>query len=100
MNRIVGLAVLAVAFPAYAGADGDFGTKEDAKHIADQMIAIVEEQGLEAAVTAMHDPDQPFVSSRMGVNLFDGPIVIADNREPETLAALAEPSAGFGEVAA
>ena len=73
--------------PAACWADGYFGTREDAKHLADAMIAIVDEQGIETAITAMHDPAQPFVGSRMGVNLFRGSMVIADNREPETIAA-------------
>lgn len=79
---------IALAFlPCVAFADGDFGTKDDARTIADLMIEIVETRGVEAAVTAMHSSDMPFVGSRMGVNLFEGSTVIADNREPETIAA-------------
>ncbi|MXQ08202.1 hypothetical protein GQ651_10140 [Alphaproteobacteria bacterium GH1-50] len=75
------------AIPTMALADGDFGTKAEAKELADAMIAIVESEGIEAAIMAMHDATQPFVGSRMGVNLFQGSTVIADNREPETIAA-------------
>ena len=85
-NRILCALGLVLA-PGAAVADGDFGTREDAKHLADAMIAVVEAEGLEAGVMAMHDASQPFVSSRMGVNLFQGSTVVADNREPETIAA-------------
>lgn len=73
--------------PAVALADGDFGTRAEAKAVADAMIAIVDAEGVAAAMQAMHDPSQPFVGSRMGVNLFSESTVIADNREPETIAA-------------
>lgn len=73
--------------PTVGFADGDFGTRDEAKSLADRMIDIVNDAGIEAAVTAMHDTDEPFVGSRMGVNLFSGSTVIADNREPETIAA-------------
>lgn len=73
--------------PVVAWADGDFGTRAEAKALADAMIAIVESDGLDVAVEQMHDPSQPFAASRMGVNLFQGSYVIADNREPETIAA-------------
>lgn len=82
--------VLAVAMamaPAVADADGYFGTREEAKSLADAMIAIVEDAGIEAAIEAMHNRNQPFAGTRMGVNLFKGSTVIADNREPETIAA-------------
>ena len=88
MKKILLAPALALAIAAgNAEADGDFGTKEEARAIADAMIAIVDERGLEAAIAAMHDPAHPFVTSRMGVNLFQGSIVVADNREPETIAA-------------
>lgn len=67
-------------------ADGDFGTREDAKRLADAMIEIASNEGVGAAISAMHDPDLPFLNSRMGINLFSNSIVIADNREPEMLA--------------
>lgn len=82
------LAVLALGVVATATfADGDFGTREEAQSIAEAMISIVDADGMEAAIGAMHDPAQPFVQTRMGVNLFAGSTVIADNREPETIAA-------------
>lgn len=79
-------AVFAIV-PAITWADGDFGTRAEAKALADRMIAIVDSDGIEAAIQAMHNPAEPFVSARMGVNLFSGSTVIADNREPETIAA-------------
>lgn len=87
MNGKLLCASACILIPTAIWADGDFGTREDAKRLADTMIAIVDEQGIEAAIKAMHDPDQPFVGTRMGVNLFRGSTVIADNREPETIAA-------------
>lgn len=86
IKRTVFAAVIA-ALPSVALADGDFGTREEAKTLADAMIAIVDEEGIDAAIKAMHAPNSPFVRSRMGVNLFSGSVVIADNREPETIAA-------------
>ena len=87
MKMFARSAVAIAFFPGVVWADSDFGTKEEARSMADLMIEIVEEQGLEAAVRAMHENDMPFVGSRMGVNLFEGSTVIADNREPETIAA-------------
>lgn len=87
MFRRTFFAVIIGLFPSVGSANGDFGTREEAKLLADRMIAIVDSEGLEAAVEAMHRSDMPFVGSRMGVNLFSGSTVIADNREPETIAA-------------
>lgn len=87
MFRRVFLGSFLGALPVISYADGDFGTREEAIVLADAIIAIVEAEGVEAAVEAMHEPDMPFVSSRMGINLFSGSTVIADNREPETIAA-------------
>ncbi len=87
MQRSFFTAALLGILPTAGFTDGDFGTREEAKQLAELMISIVDRDGIEAAVTAMHQPDQPFVSSRMGINLFSGSTVIADNREPETIAA-------------
>ena len=73
------------ALPAAAGED--FGTKEEAMRLATALVAIVEESGITAAAGAVVDPAGPFHAARMGVNLFHGSTVIADNREPETVAA-------------
>ncbi len=70
---------------AFAG--NDFGTREETEALADQMVALINQHGMEAAIRAMHDPDMPFVKSRMGVNIFQGTTIVADNREPETVAA-------------
>ena len=77
--------LLMTVSPAHAGSD--FGTREEAKKLAIALIDIVNTQGIEAAVQAVYDPDQEFVGTRMGVNLFQGSSVIADNREPEMVAA-------------
>jgi hypothetical protein len=87
MIRQTIIAAVLGTLPTVSCADGDFGTREEAKLLADKMIAIVDNEGIEAAIKAMHAPNSPFVSSRMGVNLFSGSTVIADNREPETIAA-------------
>jgi hypothetical protein len=79
-------AALLALVPTAVFSDGDFGTREQAKHLADRMVQIVDAAGIEAAMAAMHDVEEPFVSSRMGVNLFMGSMVVADNREPETIA--------------
>ncbi|MFC6638353.1 hypothetical protein GV827_00350 [Sulfitobacter sp. JBTF-M27] len=75
---------LAFAQPGFAGID--FGAPQEADALADRMIGIIDNEGLDAAVEAMHDPSQPFRTSRMGVNLFRGSFVISDNREPEMVA--------------
>ena len=87
MKNLILYALGLVLAPSIAVADGDFGTRGEAQRLANAMIAIVEAEGIEAGVTAMHDASHPFVGSRMGVNLFQGSTVIADNREPETVAA-------------
>ncbi len=87
MYRSIFAAVLLGIVPVAGFSDGDFGTREEAKQLAELMISIVDSDGIEAAVAAMHQPDLPFVSSRMGINLFSGKTVISDNREPETIAA-------------
>jgi len=78
-------AILLLAAPSVQ-AGSDFGTREEAQRLASALIDIVEADGIEAAVEAMHDRDHPFVTSRMGVNLFQNSTVIADNREPEMVA--------------
>ena len=79
--------VVVTGIASVASADGDFGTRQEAETLASQVIDIVDRDGIAAAIQAMHDPAYPFVSSRMGVNLFSGSTVVADNREPETIAA-------------
>ena len=79
------LALAALAMPVFAASD--FGTKEEARSIADVVINIVEENGIAAAAQEIVSADGQFRASRMGVNLFQGTVVIADNREPESVAA-------------
>jgi hypothetical protein len=77
-------AVLALSLPAHAGTD--FGTKEEARALATELVGIIDRDGIAAAANALLTPDGIFRRSRMGVNLFHGSTVIADNREPETVA--------------
>ena len=78
---------LAFFFVSIAGAvaAGPFGTREQARDFAIEIIALVDEQGLSAAAQAIIATDSKFRKSRMGINLFDGTVVIADNREPESV---------------
>ena len=74
-----------MASPTFAAED--FGTEEEARALAGALVDIIDREGVAAAALAVVDPEQPFRASRMGVNLFHGSTVIADNREPETVAA-------------
>lgn len=65
----------------------DFGTKEEARDIARQLTAIVQNGGVDAGIDAMHDAAKPFSSSVLGIHLFEDGIIVGDNREPELLAA-------------
>jgi hypothetical protein len=85
--RIVAAALALAAPLAPALAGQDFGTREEARALAQRLVAIIDADGIQAAVEAIYDPSQPFVATRMGVNLFQGSTVIGDNREPETVAA-------------
>ncbi|MEO1468211.1 MAG: hypothetical protein AAFV86_04085 [Pseudomonadota bacterium] len=81
------LATMALlATSAGAEADADFGTPEEARIMAEKIIAIIDENGIEAGVKSLFDPDLPFGSSPMGINLFEGSVVVGDNREPEMVA--------------
>lgn len=71
--------------PLSAGTD--FGTRAEAEAIADQVIGLLDEGGLQSTIRAMFDPSLPFASSPMGINLFEGSVVVADNREPEMVEA-------------
>lgn len=86
MKSIAATLVLSlVVTPVVAGTD--FGTKEEARALATELVSIINQEGVAAAAEAVVNPDGPFRHSRMGVNLFHGSTVIADNREPETVAA-------------
>lgn len=63
-----------------------FGTDEEARSIAAQMNKIVQSGGVDAAIDAMHSPDQLFVTTQMGVHVFEQSIIVAENREPELIA--------------
>lgn len=79
--------VVATLQPGLTIAGTEFGTKQEAMDLADRIITILDADGLSAGIKALFDPDQPFLSSRMGVNLFAGSVVVGDNREPEMVAA-------------
>lgn len=79
-------AILAACLAAPVLAANDFGTKEEAREIATQVVSIIDAEGLTAAAEAIISADGPFRKSRMGINLFHGTMVVADNREPETVA--------------
>lgn len=99
MKRILFSTVLATAGSA-ATAGTDFGTRAEAEQLADALVAIIQADGLATAAEAVTDPDGPFRDSPMGVNLFHGSVVIADNREPESVAAdFAETADLTGELA-
>lgn len=51
------------------------------------MTAIVTANGADGAIDAMHDPSLPFVETVMGVHVFEEGIIVAENREPELIAA-------------
>ncbi|MCU0905951.1 MAG: hypothetical protein MUF73_00580 [Rhodobacteraceae bacterium] len=78
------VAALAVSAPALAS--GDFGTDAEARAIAAAMTAIIQADGLDAGIAAMHDTAHPFSTSRMGIHVFEQSIIVADNREPELIA--------------
>jgi hypothetical protein len=69
-----------------AHASGDFGTEAEAKQIAAAMVAIIQTDGLDAGIAAMHDPAQPFGASQLGIHVFEQSFIVADNREPELIA--------------
>lgn len=80
---------LAAAFGVVAGtaiAGEDFGSGGDARAIATAMTQIIQSDGLEAGIDAMHDPAMPFSASQMGIHVFEQSIIVADNREPELIA--------------
>ena len=79
------LCALLIATTAQAG--NDFGSREEAKRLADALVEIINTDGIESAVKAVHDVHHPFAATPMGVNLFQNSVVIADNREPEMVAA-------------
>lgn len=50
------------------------------------MTGIIQADGLDAAIDAMHDTAKPFSTSRLGIHIFEQGIIVADNREPERIA--------------
>ncbi len=85
LKKFVMLFTLATATQAMSSSD--FGTEAEAESLAKALVEIINRDGVAAGADAVIDPDGPFRQSRMGVNLFEGSFVIADNREPETVSA-------------
>lgn len=81
------LAVALMGFATVASASSEFGTETEAQDIAKQMTSIIQSDGLDAAIAAMHDASLPFSTSAMGIHVFEQSIIVADNREPELIAA-------------
>ena len=75
------------AFCAGAASAGDFGSEQEAQDIAKMMSGIIQSDGLDAGIAAMHDTAKPFTTSTLGIHLFEDGIIVGDNREPELLAA-------------
>lgn len=86
--RLLSFYTLAAAsvFGSVAHASGDFGTDVEAREIASAMTSIIQGDGLDAAIAAMHDPALPFSASRLGIHVFEKSVIVADNREPELIA--------------
>lgn len=80
LSSVLGLTTM----PAFAG--NAFGTDAEARALAAEMIAIITDGGVDAAIDAMHDASKPFVNAAMGVHVFEQSIIVADNREPELIA--------------
>ena len=85
--RFVGVTMAIVLAGTAAWANVDFGTEAEAKAITGEMVAIIQEGGVDAAIEAMHSADRPFSSSKMGIHVFEQSVIVADNREPELIAA-------------
>lgn len=81
-----GIALASALVGSSAAHAADFGSAEEARDIAARMSAIISDGGVDAAIAAMHDPSMPFVSSIMGIHVFEESIIVADNREPELIA--------------
>lgn len=79
------LIALALAAPAPLLAAEDFGTLEDSRRLGAALIEIIDAGGVAAGARAVLDPEGPYRRTRLGVNLFHGTIIVADNREPETV---------------
>lgn len=80
------LTIAAALIGTTATAMDDFGTAEEAREIASMMTQIIQNNGLDAGIEAMHDSSQPFSASQMGIHVFEQSIIVADNREPELIA--------------
>ena len=80
---VLALGVGLGASGAHAGA---FGTADEAEAILQQIVEIIDAGGIGQAISAVHDPGQPFARSAMGIHVFADTIILADNREPELIA--------------
>lgn len=75
-------AAMVVGVPMDAHAAAAFGTEAESFEMVDAMIAVIDADGLDAGIAAMHDPALPFAASALGVHVFQSGIIVADNREP------------------
>jgi hypothetical protein len=79
------IAILALVLignlPSQAGKS--LGTREEGEELARLMIEKIEDMGIRDATAAMFDPSLPFSSTRQGINVFTGSVLVGDNREPE-----------------
>lgn len=78
--------IAAFGLTASIGTAGDFGSADEARTIGMMLADIVAEGGVDAGISAMHDPSLPFSSSSLGIHLFEAGIIVGDNREPELIA--------------
>lgn len=81
MQKLGAVFLLMLLAPAYALED--FGTFEEGDRLAAQVVQLIDERGMAGAAESLFDPDLPFASTRQGINLFEGSVLVGDNREPE-----------------
>lgn len=83
-RTVLTTAAFMAASTAFAGTD--FGSNDDARAITRDMVSIIQTEGVDGGIAAMHDPAHPFTTSQMGIHVFEDSIIVADNREPELIA--------------
>ncbi len=84
-TTVYAAAIATAALPAVAGTD--FGTPAQARQMAENMVRIIDRNGIEAGLRALHNVDHPVNHRETQFNLFQGSILVGDNREPEMVAA-------------
>ncbi len=76
-------AVISIFTASVAVSGTAFGTEADARKMATYLSEIIVVDGVDAGIDAMNDPDMPFASSAMGLQIFEGSMIVADNRAPD-----------------